>query len=81
MVAIENTTFEHIPSLRFLYLNENRIKVVESGALLALQYLEVLDLSGNRLMSLPHGVLELPLLRKLYFADNLLERLDPTFVL
>ena len=80
MVAIRNTTFHHIANLRYLYLNENRIKVVEAGALVVLKYLEVIDLSGNRLQSIPHGLLELPRLRKLYFADNLLERLDPTFV-
>lgn len=81
MSAIRNNTFQHIPGLRYLYLNENRIKKVEAGSLVMLQYLEVLDLSGNRLSYIPHGLLELPRLRKLYFADNLLEGLDPTFVL
>lgn len=81
MKAVLNSTFKHLANLRYLYLPENRIKVVEDGALVMLKYLEVLDLSGNRLRSIPHGLLELPRLRKLYFADNLLERMDPSFVL
>lgn len=81
MLAVLNNTFSSVPSLRYLYLNENRIKTVEAGALTMLTYLEVLDLSGNRLTSVPAGLLALPKLRKLYFADNILQNLDPTFIL
>ncbi|XP_034235389.1 leucine-rich repeat-containing protein 24 [Thrips palmi] len=80
MLIVLNNTFSTIPNLRYLYLNENRIKSVEAGALVMLQYLEVLDLSGNRLTSVPTGLMALPRLRKLYFADNLLQNLDPTFI-
>lgn len=80
MLIVQNNTFSSIANLRYLYLNENRIKVVEAGALVILQYLEVLDLSGNRLTSVPAGLMALPRLRKLYFADNILQNLDPTFI-
>ncbi|KAK3912895.1 Leucine-rich repeat-containing protein 4B [Frankliniella fusca] len=80
MKAVLNNTFAHLANLRYLYLNENRIKAVEAGALVMLRYLEVIDLSGNRLQAIPTGLLDLPRLRKLYFADNLLGRLDPSFV-
>lgn len=80
MKVVANNTFAALAKLRILYLNENRIKVVENGALAGLYYLEVIDLSGNRLQNIPYGLLELPRLRKLYFADNLLGRLDPGFV-
>lgn len=65
---LKNNSFVTYTSLRFLYLNDNSITIIEPGTFAPLEYLEVLDLSLNAIRDLPAA---LPYtLRKLYISEN-----------
>lgn len=66
--ALKNDSFLIYDSVRFLYLFDNSITIIESGAFDPLVNLEVLDLHLNAIREVP-PVLP-PLLRKLNLAEN-----------
>lgn len=65
---LKNNSFTTYSSLRFLYLNDNPITIIEPFAFEPLENLEVLDLSLNAIRDLP--ALLPSTLRKLYISDN-----------
>ncbi|GBP28162.1 Leucine-rich repeat transmembrane neuronal protein 2 [Eumeta japonica] len=69
-------TFSSYSSIRFLYLAENAIFIIDENAFSPLYYLETLDLSRNAIMSVPSGLFQLPSLRNLYMSGNALIYLD-----
>ncbi|KAK9500683.1 hypothetical protein O3M35_001905 [Rhynocoris fuscipes] len=68
---LKNDSFTTFYSLKFLYLGDNSISIIEAGAFAPLEYLEVLDLSLNAIRDLPPLLPET--LRRLYIAENPLE--------
>lgn len=63
-------SFNKYTDIKYLYLAENMIQTVEAGTFAQLSSLEVIDLSGNALTSLPLELFQLGYLRTLYAADN-----------
>ncbi|XP_070499318.1 peroxidasin homolog pxn-1-like [Chironomus tepperi] len=70
------TSFEPYLDLKFLYLQENRIRDIEDETFSKLEDLEALDLSGNGLIHIPPEIFKLPRLRNLYIADNSFRSFD-----
>ncbi|XP_073976871.1 mimecan-like [Rhodnius prolixus] len=68
---LRNNSFTTHYSLKFLYLGDNSISIIEPGAFTPLTYLEVLDLSLNAIRDLPP--LLPPTLRRLYLSENPLQ--------
>jgi len=64
------TSFEPYLDLRFLYLQENRIRDIEDETFAKLEDLEAINLSGNGLIHIPPEIFTLPRLRNVYLADN-----------
>lgn len=73
---LKNTTFTRYSNLKFLYLGDNKIQIIEPLAMEPLTSLEVLDLSLNAIISIPEMVFNMPSLRKLYVQENYLTRLN-----
>ncbi|KAK6626316.1 hypothetical protein RUM43_006627 [Polyplax serrata] len=67
---ILNNSFINYPSLRILYLSDNSISYIESGAFDPLEDLEVLDLTLNSMHFIPDSLSSLPVLRKLMLGSN-----------
>lgn len=63
-------SFASLTDLRYLYIFDNMINHIEDDTFAGLTSLEALDLSGNGLLDFPAEVLNLPILRNLYIADN-----------
>lgn len=76
MKELVNDSFQQYSGLRFLYLNNNKIQIIEPLAFVPLTYLETLDLTFNSLTTIPSEILNLPSLRKLYLSQNFLTSLD-----
>lgn len=70
------TSFEPYLELKFLYLQENRIRDIEDETFAKLEDLEAIDLSGNGLIHVPPELFNLPRLRNLYLADNSFRSFD-----
>ncbi|CAM2110159.1 unnamed protein product [Caretta caretta] len=71
-------TFAHLPRLRELRLDLNRLRALQIGAFQGLQELELLDLSQNRLAALgPAALAGLTGLRVLLLRGNALAALHP----
>lgn len=69
-------SFSKYTDLKYLYLYENMIMMVDTGTFAQLSYLEVIDLSSNALTTLPAELFRLSHLRTLYAADNNLFNLE-----
>lgn len=65
---LKNNSFTTYTSLKFLYLNDNSITIIETGAFIPLEELEVLDLSLNAIRDLP--AMMPSTLRKIYISEN-----------
>lgn len=65
---LRNNSFTTYSTLRFLYLNDNSITIIEPATFEPLESLEVLDLSLNAIRDLP--ALLPSTLRRLYINDN-----------
>uniref|UniRef100_A0A8C4WEH1 TIR domain-containing protein n=1 Tax=Gopherus evgoodei TaxID=1825980 RepID=A0A8C4WEH1_9SAUR len=65
-------TFAHLPRLRELWLDRNRIRALETGAFQGLRELELLDLSQNQLAALGPT----PSLQELHLPNNQLSQLQ-----
>ncbi|XP_038237802.1 toll-like receptor 13 [Dermochelys coriacea] len=66
-------TFAHLPYLRELWLDRNRLRALQIGAFRGLRELELLDLSQNQLVALgPAALAELTGLRVLLLGGNAL---------
>lgn len=76
MKELVNDSFQQYSGLRFLYLNNNKVQIIEPLAFVPLTYLETLDLTFNSLTTIPSEILNLPSLRKLYLSQNFLTSLD-----
>ncbi|XP_013177231.1 PREDICTED: tsukushin [Papilio xuthus] len=63
-------TLSSYSSIKFLYLAENQIYMIDKNAFVSLSYLETLDLSKNVILALPDSIFQLPSLRKLYLNGN-----------
>ncbi|XP_072942530.1 uncharacterized protein Lapsyn [Epargyreus clarus] len=63
-------TFYGYSSIKYLYLAENQIYLIEENALSYLTSLQTLDLSNNVILELPDSLFQLPSLRKLYLNGN-----------
>lgn len=63
-------SFSSLTDLKFLYLFDNMINMIEDDTFAKLTNIEALDLSGNGLLEVPPEIFNLPLLRNLYIADN-----------
>ncbi|XP_066907060.1 leucine-rich repeat-containing protein 4C [Halyomorpha halys] len=68
---LKNNSFTTYSSLKFLYLNDNSITIIEAGAFIPLEELEVLDLSLNAIRDLP--AMMPSTLRRIYISENPLE--------
>jgi Leucine-rich repeat (LRR) protein len=56
--------------LKYLYLDDNLILDIESGTFAPLLDLEVIRLSRNAIDSVPHDLLRLPKIRKIFLDNN-----------
>lgn len=63
-------TLSSYSSIKFLYLADNHIYLIDEDALTPLSALQSLDLSNNVILELPNSIFQLPSLRKLYFRGN-----------
>lgn len=72
IMGLENNSFKSYASITHLYLANNTIGLdgIQEDAFAPLQSLEKLDLTYNRLKSLPKSLLSLPLLTTLLLANN-----------
>ncbi|KAK9872716.1 hypothetical protein WA026_019497 [Henosepilachna vigintioctopunctata] len=74
---IDNTAFEKIFQLKYLYLQKNEIKSITKEILAPLEYLKVLDLEGNQLEKLTTDQFPfLPNLEKLNVANNPIKEIN-----
>ena len=76
LTAIMQDTFANLESLLSLSLEENLIAYVHSGSFDAMRDLKSLDLSGNRLSSVPSALNALTSLRVLNLSGNSLSYLS-----
>lgn len=74
---LTESSFSRYTSLRFLYIGDNLINILDENVFGILQDLEVIDLSLNGLRKIPADLMNLPSLRKIDFSQNRLETDDP----
>lgn len=67
---LDGSTFSGYSSIKYLYLRDNQIYLIEEDALSSLTSLETLDLSNNVILELTNSMFQLPSLRKLYLKGN-----------
>lgn len=67
---LTSETFAGYTSIKFLYLADNQIYLIEEDALTSLTSLQTLDLSNNVILELPSSLFQLQSLRKLYLKGN-----------
>ena len=63
-------TLSSYSSIKFLYLADNHIYLIDEDALTSFTDLQSLDLSNNVILELPKSIFQLPSLRKLYLRGN-----------
>lgn len=73
---LNKASFTRYSNVKFLYLFDNMIQNIEEGTFSQLTSLEALDLSTNALTTIPLELFQLPMLRNLYMANNVLRDLD-----
>lgn len=80
---LNNASLSRYGSLKYLYLQDNRLGSVKEGAFDHTKNLELLDLSKNDIFKLSKSLFQLQYLRNLYLSNNRLEntQLDVSNVL
>lgn len=76
---LKKETFAEYTGLILLYLPDNYMFGIEENALSTLTSLVSLDLSGNRIQTLPNSIFQLPSLKKLQLNGNPLMQMDGQF--
>lgn len=77
---VEFDAFADKPKLRELILSECSIEEISMDTLFGIQNLEIIDLSKNKLKSIPYGLFdEQKLLKEIYLQDNFLTELPNNF--
>lgn len=70
MQEIHADTFSSYTSIKFLYLSDNQIYLIDEDAFTPLSSLQILDLSNNVILNLPASIFQLASLRSLNLRDN-----------
>ncbi|XP_029163259.1 leucine-rich repeat-containing protein let-4-like [Nylanderia fulva] len=70
--TLKNDSLYPYKKLAYIYLADNNIRKIDEAAFVNQHYLDVLDLTQNRFVTLPKSLFQMPYLRTLYLDDNLL---------